>query len=129
MQGSGHLLGFHQPISSPISEPEGEASELQRGSAGGLAPSGGHVLYQPLSALPLSPTAKPWSALALGTCQSDFLPPLPLRALKCPTYRESNYLRAAGALTPPDTTPFPEINNPLFKSSEQAFELISTRQP
>ena len=89
------------------------------GSAGALAPSGRHVLQQQLPTLPRLPTAEPWSALALGMSQHDFLTPLPLSALKCTIGGGVGlmFLKSARALTPPHSL---ISATPLVKSCEQA---------
>lgn len=50
----GSLVGRPRPIAPPYLGAEGAARQLQRSSAGALAPAGPHALQEPRSALPLA---------------------------------------------------------------------------
>ena len=75
-------------------------SEGQRGSAGALAPPGGHALEQHVSALPLLPTRGACSALARGPCQQEGLPPPPRSSRTSTTGGAGTLSLSARNLTP-----------------------------
>lgn len=85
-EGSGHLpAGRWMPLPSSWSWEAGDgARELQRGSAGALAPSGGQrlSLQLPAPSLPLTSESRSAPAPAPGWGLEDCLPPLRLGAPK-----------------------------------------------
>ena len=115
-----HLLEIPWGHVQPPSEPGGATRELQ-GPCCALAPSGGHVLYQHLSAPPLPRTAEAWSVLAWAPCQPDALAPPPLghTEIHCGWGHDS---LTVGQDPPPQhgMTPHPETKDPHSKSCEQA---------
>lgn len=102
----GTSLAFAQTICHHDLNPERwPGSEGQRGSAGALAPPGGHALEQHVSALPLLPTRGACSALARGPCQQEGLPPPPRSSRTSTTGGAGTLSLSARNLTPLHSIP------------------------
>lgn len=133
-EGSGHLpAGRWMPLPSSWSWEAGDgARELQRGSAGALAPSGGQrlSLQLPAPSLPLTSESRSAPAPAPGWGLEDCLPPLRLGAPKGTPRATLDSLHVVQG-THPSRTPSSSKNPEtlLAKASEPVSRLAIHQRP